>query len=224
MRVLNGTALGKFPCTRFVHRLTYCSVSLSHPLPRSFCFLPLLDFAHGLEEGSLLCPVRALSFYLCMTEGHVRRSSALCVSPRAISRNALSFFLREVLSGAGAISGTEGKSVRAHSITSVSTSFSFLRTGRSPRCWLPRLGGPTQFLLPFFLRISLRFLGAFGPWGLLWLQILSCPLLRPLFLLLALASDSFESKVFPIGFLGILSDVVAHWDKSVAICEYSFWW
>ena len=38
-----------------------------------------------------------------------------------------------------------------------------------------------------------------------------------LFLWLGLASDSFESKVFPIGFLRILSEVVALWDESVAI-------
>ena len=43
------------------------------------------------------------------------------------------------------------------------------------------------------------------------------PLLKPFILWIALASDSFESKVFPIGFLGLLSDVVSLWDKSVAI-------
>ena len=104
-------------------------MSLSHPLARSFRFLALLDFAHGLEEGSLLCPVRVLSFYRCMTKGLVRRSSALFVfashSTRAISRNALSFFLLEVLSGAGAVSSSEGKSVRAHSIRGVSNFFFF---------------------------------------------------------------------------------------------------
>ena len=31
----------------------------------------------------------------------------------------------------------------------------------------------------------------------------------------ALASDSFVSKVFPIGSLGIFSDVVTLWDESV---------
>ena len=76
-----------------------------------------------------------------MTEGLVRRSSAVFVSPscstRAVSRNALSFFLLEVLSGAGAVSSSDGKSVHAHGIRGVSTSFSFLRTGRSPRGWLP---------------------------------------------------------------------------------------
>ena len=110
-----------------------------------------------------------------------------------------------MLSGAGPVSSSEGKSVRVHSIRGVFTSFSILQTCWSPRCLIPRLGIPSQFLLPFLLRISLVFLMAFGPWGLLWMRVLSCPLLRPLFLLLALASDSFESNVFPIGFFGILS-------------------
>ena len=43
------------------------------------------------------------------------------------------------------------------------------------------------------------------------------PLLQPLILWLALASDSFVSKVFPISFLGLISDMVALWDESVAI-------
>ena len=34
------------------------------PLPRSFCVRSLRDFAGDLEEGSLLCPVRALCAYL----------------------------------------------------------------------------------------------------------------------------------------------------------------
>ena len=76
-----------------------------------------------------MCPVRALQCYLQWTDGLASRLSSLFISPRrpsrAISKNALSFFLREVISGAGAVlepSGTE----RAHSIRGVSTSVSFL--------------------------------------------------------------------------------------------------
>ena len=43
------------------------------------------------------------------------------------------------------------------------------------------------------------------------------PLLQPFLLWLALASDSFISKVFPINFWGLFSDMVALWDESVAI-------
>ena len=46
---------------------------------------------------------------------------------RAISKNAVSFFLQEVISGAGAVRGSEGQPLRAHSIGGVSTSVAFLR-------------------------------------------------------------------------------------------------
>ena len=74
--------------------------SPSNPLPRSFRLKALSDFAHGLEEGSFLCPVRALRIYLRKTKGLARRSRR--VPSRAISKNALSFFLRDVIIGAGA--------------------------------------------------------------------------------------------------------------------------
>ena len=72
--------------------------SPSNPLPRSFSLKALSDFAHGLEESSLLCPVR---IYLCKTNGLARQSYTIFVSPRvpsgAISKNALSFFLQDVI-------------------------------------------------------------------------------------------------------------------------------
>ena len=110
--------------------------SPSNPLPRSFWLKALSDFAHGLEEGSLLCPVRALHIYLRKTKGLARRSSALFVSPqvpsRAISKNALSFFLRYVIIGAGAADVVSESSVRAHSIRGVATSVVFLRNWSVP--------------------------------------------------------------------------------------------
>ena len=63
----------------------------------------LRDFAGDLEEGSLLCLVRALQGYLEQTKSAVVRASTLFVSPCylscAISKNALSYFLREVFLG-----------------------------------------------------------------------------------------------------------------------------
>ena len=46
-----------------------------NPLPRSFVVKSLASFAFGLEEGSLLCPVRALRIYLKRTKGLSKRSS-----------------------------------------------------------------------------------------------------------------------------------------------------
>ena len=59
------------------------------------------------------------------------RASSLFVSPRCptrpLSKNALSFFLREAISDAGAVRDQEGRSLRAHSIRGVATSAVFLR-------------------------------------------------------------------------------------------------
>ena len=61
----------------------------------------------------------------------VAHASSLFVLPhspsRAISKNAISYFLREVILGAGAVKGDESPSLRAHSIRGVSTSAAFLQ-------------------------------------------------------------------------------------------------
>ena len=102
-----------------------------------------------------MCPVRPWSFYLCMTEGLVRRSSGIFVS-RSLSTRAISRTLFPFSSGKCflvlELFRAQGKSVCAYSIRGVSTSFSFLRAGRSPKCRLPRVGGPTQFLLPLLFK------------------------------------------------------------------------
>ena len=100
-------------------------------LPHSFCVGSLGDFTGGLEECSLLCPVRALQAYLGRTKSAVVRASTLFISPcspsRAISKNAISYFLQEVISGAGAVREDKGPPLRAHSIHGVSTSAVFLQ-------------------------------------------------------------------------------------------------
>ena len=101
------------------------------PVPRSFRVLSLREFAGDLEEGSLLCPVRALNIYLRRTSSVVVRASSLFVSPRSpsrpISKNAVSYFLREVISEAGAVRQDVAALLRAHSVRGVATSVSFLR-------------------------------------------------------------------------------------------------
>ena len=119
------------------------------PLPRSFPLRSLREFAGDLEEGSLLCPVRALRVYLKLTKGMVPKGASLFVSPkcptRAISKNAISFFLREVISGAGAVREVGSPPLRAHSIRGVSTSAAFLRIGQLPRFLRQLRGGQTLF-------------------------------------------------------------------------------
>ena len=101
------------------------------PVPCSFRILSLREFAGDLEEGSLLCPVRALNVYLRPTRSVVVRASSLFVSPRSpsrpISKNAVSYFLREVISEAGAIRADVAAPLHAHSVRGVATSVSFLQ-------------------------------------------------------------------------------------------------
>ena len=67
------------------------------PLPRSFEVQSLGDFAAGLPDEMLLCPVRSLLTYLMRTSTVVNRPCRLFVSPRcpsrAMSKNGISYLL-----------------------------------------------------------------------------------------------------------------------------------
>ena len=102
--------------------------SALRPLPRSFEVQSLGDFAAGMPEDLLLCPVRALSAYLDRTSGIVNRPRRLFVSSkcpsRAMSKYGISFMLREVIVQLGA-SLHSGQVPRAHSIRGIATSSAF---------------------------------------------------------------------------------------------------
>ena len=117
-------------CLSYVPDFVAKSESFSRTIPRSFLLRSLSDFAAGLDDNLLLCPVRALRIYLdhLSTLSLLRRR--LFVSPsrpsRPLSKNAISFFLRDVISSAGASRPEVGR-LRAHDIRSVSTSVAFHR-------------------------------------------------------------------------------------------------
>ena len=66
----------------------------------------LSNFAAGLDDDLLLCPVRALRIYVDRTRALALVRHRLFVSPRrpsrALSKNAVSFSLRDVITAAGA--------------------------------------------------------------------------------------------------------------------------
>ena len=117
--------------------------SAVNPLPRSFCMRSLNDFVGDLPDELLLCPVRALRSYLSRTASFVSRPRTLFVSPRSpsrsLSKNALSFFLRDVISCAYSSStsspsssglsssASAPSSSRDHSVRGVATSWAFAR-------------------------------------------------------------------------------------------------
>ena len=112
--------------------LSYLSESAVCPLPRSFPVRSLRDFVGSLPDELLLCPVRALLLYLSRIPSLPSRPRSLFVSPRApsraLSKNALSFFIREVISEAYSSSGrslpSQPASYSASSASASASSFS----------------------------------------------------------------------------------------------------
>ena len=100
--------------------------SVSNPLPRSVIGQSLEDFVGELPER-VLCPVRAVR--------HLRRAARspgftpnrLFVSPsdpkRSMSKNAMSFFLRQLITESGAVSSSVPP--RAHYIRGIATSLNY---------------------------------------------------------------------------------------------------
>ena len=125
-RVVSFSSSGA--CLSYVPNFVAKTESIINPLPRSFVVQSLDDFAAGLDEELLLCPVRALREYLKRTATFVDCPRWLFVSPhspsRAVSKNGISFLLREVIYESGACS-EEGTSLRAHSIRGIATSSAF---------------------------------------------------------------------------------------------------
>ena len=105
--------------------------SAVNPLPRSFCVRSLSGFVGDLPDELLLRPVRALRSYLSRTSSLAPRPRTLFVSPRSpsrsLSKNALSFFLRDVISSAYSSSSSAPSSSRAHSVRGVAASWAFTR-------------------------------------------------------------------------------------------------
>ena len=75
--------------------------SSANPLPRSFCVCSLSDFVGDLPD-ELLCPVLALRLYLSRVSSLSPRprTLSLLALPLALSKNALSFFLWDVITRA----------------------------------------------------------------------------------------------------------------------------
>ena len=117
--------VGDDACLSYVPEFVAKSESLTRSIPRSFLVRSLSDFAAGLDDDLLLCPVRALRIYLDQTLSLTPSRCHLFVSPscptRAMSKNAVSFFLHEVIRGAEAARPEVG-TVRAHDIHGVSAS------------------------------------------------------------------------------------------------------
>ena len=104
--------------------------SAMRPLPRTFAIQSLSDFVAGLPDEMLMCPVRATSEYVARTSSFVNRPRRLFVSSRnpsrAMSKNGISYLLREVIVHSGARSN-DVAAPKAHSIRGIATLSAFFK-------------------------------------------------------------------------------------------------
>ena len=134
-------------CLSYILQFVTKSESLTRSIPRSFLVTSVADFAAGLITDLKLCPVRALHLYLLRARSLSPGRHRLFVSPRrpfrAMSKNAVSFFLGEVISAAEAARPQVG-SLRAHDVRSVSTSVAFHRNWSVTSVLNQPLGPPVR--------------------------------------------------------------------------------
>ena len=100
--------------------------SAANPLPRSVIVPSLSDFAGDLPER-VQCPVRAIKFLRKAARSASYIPSRLFVSPRnpkrAMSKNAISLYLRQLITDSGAVSTS--RPPRAHDIRGIATSLNY---------------------------------------------------------------------------------------------------
>ena len=100
--------------------------SVSNPLPRSIIVPSLSDFAGDLPER-VQCPVSAIKFLRKAARSASFIPSRLFVSPRnlerAMSKNAMSFYLRQLIVDSGVVSSSHPP--RAHDIRGIATSLNY---------------------------------------------------------------------------------------------------
>ena len=100
--------------------------SVSNPLPRSVIVQSLEDFVGDLPER-VLCPVRAVRYLRRAARSPGFTPNRLFVSPsdpkRSMSKNAMSFFLRQLITESGAVSSSVPP--RAHDIRGIATSLNY---------------------------------------------------------------------------------------------------
>ena len=100
--------------------------SVINPLPRSVIVPSLSDFAGDLPER-LHCPVRAVKYLRKAARSASFIPPRLFVSPknskRSMSKNAMSFYLRQLIIDSGAVSSA--RPPRAHDIRDIATSLNY---------------------------------------------------------------------------------------------------
>ena len=138
---LDVSLSGSDLCLSYLPEFRVKTESSANPLPHSFCVRSLSDFVGDLPDELLLGPVRALRHYVSRVSSVSPHPRTLFVSPRSpsrsLSKNALSFFLRDVIPRAysspssspssSSLPSSSASAFRAHSVCGVATSWAFSR-------------------------------------------------------------------------------------------------
>ena len=100
------------------------------PVPRSFCIKALAESPNTPEVGNPLCPVRALRAYVRHVLTLNPHPSSLFCAPnhpsRPLSKNGVSYWLRQTIKEAKAVLPSADRGPRAHDVRGAASSSAFL--------------------------------------------------------------------------------------------------
>ena len=167
--------VGDDACLSYVLEFPAKSESLTRTIPHSFLVRSLSDFAAGLDDDLLLCPVRALRIYLDRTLSLAPSRCRLFVSPscpaRAMSKNAVSSSCSRSFMGLRRHVLRWVRSVPMTFVVSLPRWCS-TATGRSPRFLMQPPRAPVRCLPPFTCATFSMSFKVFARWVHSWLWVL----------------------------------------------------
>ena len=164
------TYVGLDVCLSHVPQCVAKSESLTRTIPHSFLVKSLSDFAAGLDEDLLLCPMWALRIYLERTRPLTpirHRLLSLLVTPLALCQRMRypSFCARSFMPP-----GRLGLRLVPFAPMRFAVSL-FTGTGLSPRSWNPPLGAPVRCSPLFTCATFSMNTMAFARWVRSWMRV-----------------------------------------------------
>ena len=142
--------------------------SIFDPRFETFTIPSLRDFTDGDQDEMLLCPVRAVREYLRRTRSHRPRLARLFLTTgyqrKGVSKNTISFWLRQVIRKAYESSGEElPPRYRAHETRSIATSAEFRRNFAVGQVMRAAVWARQTTFTSFYLRdVTHRYLDTFS--------------------------------------------------------------
>ena len=169
------TFVGGDACLSYIPQFVAKSKSLTRSIPRSFLVKSLADFAAGLDIDLLLCPVRALRFYLLRTRSLSPRRHAYSCHLVALLALCLRMLYRSFCARLSLPQGRLGLRLVPFGLMKSSACTRLSRsteTGQFPLCLSLPLGPPVRSFLHFTCATSNTSMMAYFLWVRSWLRVL----------------------------------------------------